>query len=172
MSVTWNGTTIDLFRPVLIYHDEVRFIPPETVDTLGDPGSLALVCRSESCHRVSWNHIDGSIVTNTSSPAFFQHRTEEEETPSIAGLLRYESNSVPSASHNGLWTCRLNNNYVGYIPVGLYQRGGGEEGLRTFCTVISLTGMLIQLHAIKYQCPFSRLPHFYVRTCMLLLHGL
>ncbi len=134
VSVTWNGNTISQSHPVLIYHHEVRvifngqnFIPHETVPTLGDAGSRALVCRSETRHRVAWYLTDGVIVNSTGSPDFFQHRTLAEETPSITRLLRYGNNSVPSASHNGLWTCRLNGDSSGSIPVGLYQRGGGEK---------------------------------------------
>ncbi len=150
MSVTWNGSTITQSRPVLIYHHEVcfisngqNFIPRETVATLDAPGSHALVCRSETSHRVSWYLTNGSLVNSMGSPAFFQHRTAADTTPSITRLLLYVFlfSPIASASHNGLWTCRLNGDSSGSIAVGLYQRGAGE-GLRTFwtfCTFINST---------------------------------
>jgi hypothetical protein len=102
-----------------------------------DPGSHTLFCRSATSARVAWHlaDIDGTIINQDNSNAFHQRRTGSGVIPSESVLVRYRHRTVSSTSHNGLWTCQLNETFSGSFPVEvrLYQwqrqhfKSGGVE---------------------------------------------
>ena len=121
VTVTWNGTSIT--GPVLIYQDEL------VVDNRASPTATptrdgTLICTSRDQHSVNW-HVPDRVSSATDD--FRQIRTESGVTPSVSRLsaLR-EDVSRDDDVTNGLWTCRLNEEFSTSIPVGIYGRGGGE----------------------------------------------
>ena len=98
----------------LLYHDEI-------------PTSIiredALRCISAGA---SWHFPNGSLVDEISDTIdiYFTQQTLSAESR----LLRATEAPVPTEDDlNGLWTCRLHGNEAGAIPLGIYQRGGGND---------------------------------------------
>jgi hypothetical protein len=121
--VIWNGVSVT--GPVLVFQDEIAVYStvPE-FSSLDDPGSGALLCRSETRATAGWHLTDGSFINMHSSPAFHQRTTVAGAIPSEAALVRYTDRTVSTDNHNGLWTCRLNDASETPASVGVYQRGG------------------------------------------------
>ena len=124
MTVTWNGTLIT--GPVLIYQDEILVNPFASLSISSSlPNSL--VCMSGQM-RVFW-HLPNSDLVNITislipSGDFKQYRSAAGNVSGLssnrAGIIRTD------AGTNGLWTCRLNGEARGAVPVGIYVRVGGE----------------------------------------------
>ena len=124
VTVTRNGTTIT--DPVLIYQDEI--IRDDRTNVLATPLDGTLICRSENQSRVGWHFANGRALSTSSDFHFRQRRTGAGVTPSVSRLSTNRPNQVDTrALANGLWTCRLNRNVIGAVPLGIYVRGGGEE---------------------------------------------
>ena len=106
--------TVPITEPRLLYHDEI-------------PTSLArddaLRCISAGA---SWHFPNGSLVDEFSgtSDIYFQQIMLSAESR----LNLNPAAPVPTEDDlNGLWTCRLRGNEAGAIPLGIYQRGGGND---------------------------------------------
>ena len=128
MTVTWNGTTIT--GPVLIYQDEI--IRDDRTDVLATPLDGTLICRSENMATVGWHLATGSMLSSTTSTTFHfrQRRTGTGVTPSVSRLTTNRPNQpLTLESANGLWTCRLNGDISGAVPVGIFERGS-MKGVR------------------------------------------
>ena len=111
VSVEWRGDTIS--QPLLVYHDEITAFN----------GGGTLICQSETLMQ-GWHFPNGNSV-NMASPDIggFQQFTARTAT------VLYRNQDMPltaNTSLNGLWSCRLNGDESGAIPVGIYSRGGGE----------------------------------------------
>ena len=106
--------TVPITEPRLLYHDEI-------------PASLvrddALRCISAG---TSWHFPNGSLVDEFSdtSDKYFQQIMLSADSRLNRNILA----PVPTEDDlNGLWTCRLRGNEAGVIPIGIYQRGRGEN---------------------------------------------
>ena len=116
MSVIRVGTGIT--SPVLIYQDEV----PEEISS--NPRSQSLFCESSGTG-VSWHFPSGSSVDQFSFPS--SEDFLQLIRPMDTQLLRNSMSALTNTSLNGLWSCRLNGDESGAIPVGIYSRGGGKR---------------------------------------------
>ena len=82
-----------------------------------------LDCRSETQPGVTWHEPSGAIVPMPPTLGFFQIKTRDTETPSVALLASNSSTtSLGVVNPSGLWSCGLNGDSV---AVGLYFRGRG-----------------------------------------------
>ena len=55
---------------------------------------------------------------------YFRQRVQSADSRLSRNILA----PVPTDDDlNGLWTCRLRGNEAGVIPIGIYQRGRGEN---------------------------------------------
>ena len=125
MSVSWNGSTIT--GPTLIYHHEILNSTRDVliILLLGLPMPLQVLdCRSETHPGVTWHEPSGAIVPMPPTHGFFQIKTSDTVTPSLA-VLASSSSTTSSGVVNpsGLWSCGQND---ASVTVGLYFRGGGE----------------------------------------------
>ena len=128
--MTWNGTTIT--GPVLIYHDEV-LTDMETPYTVGDtnrPG--ALVCWSTKIRAYYaawyWPH-DNFVLIPGKNRDFHQVRTQDRRISLLSRTAAYTAAAANGTNRNGLWTCRVHDEW---IPIGLFlrgERGRGDEEL-------------------------------------------
>ena len=117
--MTWNGTSIT--GPVLIYKDEILVDDPELPFSIGNPNrGGALICRSENQASVGWYLTNGRLV---SVGDFKQIKTEQENVSRLSG--NREGIAQGESYANGLWTCR-DSRLSEVIPVGIYEREGGE----------------------------------------------
>ena len=125
VTVTWNGTTIT--GPVLIFQDEL--VRDNRTNVLATPMDGTVICRSENRAPVSWQFVNGVLVSTLSTTKHFrQRRTSSSAIPSVSRLTTNKPDeALTSAEANGLWTCRLNGSFNGAVPVGIYARGGGEN---------------------------------------------
>ena len=125
VTVTWNGTTVT--GPVLIYQDELVSDNRDNVQT--DPAlDGTLICRHERMAQVGWHFANGGTLSTNTEFHFRQRRTETTATPSVSRLTtNQEDQPLENVIANGLWTCRLNGDFLGAIPVGIYIRGGGKN---------------------------------------------
>ena len=124
VTVTWNGTTIT--DPVLIYQDEI--VRDDRTDVLATPLDGTLICRSEIQTRVGWHFANGVALSTSQTFLFRQRRTGAGVTPSVSRLSTNRPTQVDTrALANGLWTCQLNGDVSGAVPLGIYARGGSEE---------------------------------------------
>ena len=106
--------TVPITEPRLLYHDE---IPTTALE------QDALRCISAGA---SWHFPNGSLVDEFSgtSDIYFQQLMLSADSR----LSRNIAAPVPTEDDlNGLWTCRLRGNETGAIPLGIYQRGGGND---------------------------------------------
>ena len=106
--------TVPITEPRLLYHDEI----PTSLLTQD-----ALRCISAGA---SWHFPNGSLVDELSSTSdiYFQQLMLSAESR----LNLNPAAPVPTEDDlNGLWTCRLRGNEAGAIPLGIYQRGGGND---------------------------------------------
>ena len=127
VSVTWNGTTITGPVTMLIFQDElVRDDRTNVVDT---PMDGTLICRSENQAQAGWHFANGVGLHPLSTTNHFrQRRTSTSATPSVTRLTTNRPDeALTSTANNGLWTCRLNGELRGAVPVGIYARGGGGK---------------------------------------------
>ena len=83
-----------------------------------------LDCRSETHPGVTWHEPSGDIVAMPPTLGFFQIKTSDTVTPSLA-VLASNSSTTSSGVVNpsGLWSCGQNG---ASVSVGLYLRGRGE----------------------------------------------
>ena len=124
VTVTWNGTSIT--GPVLIYQDEL-VVDNRASPTATPTRSGTLKCTSQDQQRVGWHLPDGTSICEDGTGDFRQIRIGSGVTPSVSRLsVNREDVSRDDDSTNGLWTCRLNGESSVSIPVGIYERGGGE----------------------------------------------
>ena len=126
VTVTWNGTIIT--GPVLIFLDEL--VRDDRTNVLATPMmDGTVICRSENQAQVGWHFANGQFVSGSgTSNHFRQRRTSSSATPSVSRLTTNRPDeALTSASANGLWTCRLNGGLSTAVPVGIYDRGGGEK---------------------------------------------
>ena len=105
--VEWRG--VNITAAVLIYHDEVSTIA----------GDSPLSCLERN--QASWYFPNGTIVDTFG-------RMDRYFGQLVSVLLLRNPNANVGAptgndSSNGLWTCRLNGDENGAIPIGLYHRG-------------------------------------------------
>ena len=132
--MTWNGTEVT--RPILIYHDEILADPTDSLP-INDTAQGTLICTSADIvvsGLASWHLPNNTAVPNTAVPVEgFYQKLAFDVTDTLRGrhrsqLSRSQQNLIlTDAAHNGLWTCRGNNDTQHVpIPVGLYYRGGGE----------------------------------------------
>ena len=134
--MTWNGTEVT--RPILIYHDEILADPTDLLP-INDTAQGTLICTSADVAVsgiASWHLPNNAAVPNTAAREGFYQKLAFDFIPITSALRgRYRSQLTRSqqililtdADHNGLWTCRGNNDTQHVpIPVGLYYRGGGE----------------------------------------------
>ena len=137
MTVTWNGTTIT--GPVLIFQDEL--VRDDRSNVLATPRDGTVICRSENQAQVGWVFANSVLISTLSTTNHFrQRRTSSSATPSVSRLTTNRPDEAnTSAVANGLWTCRLNNNRLTAVPVGIYARGGGKEFLVAEITNVTLT---------------------------------
>ena len=123
MSVTWNGSDITATSHLmLIYHDEIALDRgPQFSFPTSSPG--ALVCESPT-QRGNWHYPNETLVDLVN----VQGRIIQQIRSSYSSRLsRYVDNiQLTTAEYNGLWTCQLNGNVNGAVPVGIYHRGGSE----------------------------------------------
>ena len=124
VTVTWNGTTVT--GPVLIFQDELD--RDDRSNVLATPRDGTVICRSENQASVGWNSANGVLISPTSTTNHFrQRRTSSSATPSVSRLTTNRPDqALLSGAFNGLWTCQLNGDLNGAVPVGIYARGGGE----------------------------------------------
>ena len=105
MSVRFNGSNIS--DRAVIFHDEVA-------RTFRDSN---LMCQS-STTGASWHYPNGTAVApfgpSTDEYVQFQFQTDVD-------LIRNKDAVDINPLSNGLWTCRLGDEFV---PVGIYHRGG------------------------------------------------
>ena len=129
--MTWNGTIVT--GPILIYHDEILADPTDSVP-INDTAQGILICTSVNTSGLaSWHLPSNTAVPNTVAhiEGFYQKLTLDFMSLALRSryrLTRSQQNlMLTDADHNGLWTCRGNNDTQHVpIPVGLYYRGGGE----------------------------------------------
>ena len=73
-----------------------------------------------------WHFPNGSLVDEFSD-ASYKYFTQLMLSAD-SRLQRNIAAPVPTEDDlNGLWTCRLRGNEAGAIPLGIYQRGGGND---------------------------------------------
>ena len=134
VSVTWNGSRVT--GPILIYYDEILADPTKLVP-VNDTAQGALICTSKNfavSGTARWHLPNNTAVPNTTAhvEGFYQKFALDfinlTTLRSRSQLSRSQQNlMLTDADHNGLWTCRGNNDTQHVpIPVGLYYRGGGE----------------------------------------------
>ena len=122
--MNWNGTTIT--DPVLIYQDEIISDNRDNVET-DPPLDGTLICRHETQAQVGWHFANAQNLTTNPNFHFRQRRTGTTATPSVSRLTaNQEDQPLENVAANGLWTCRLDGDFNGAIPVGIYIRGGGN----------------------------------------------
>ena len=136
--VTYRGlesgsrTISNTGQPWLFFYDEMVNIGGALLYSF----RFGLVCRSNRTFTAGWHFTNGDPVTTFSKGGdifgpipFLQIRTDQGAVPSTAQLALSQY-IEPDYTHSiGLFTCRLNGSEEGSISVGLYLRGGGEQGL-------------------------------------------
>jgi len=121
--VKWNGTTLDLKNPVLIYHTEIASLSPDNQLEFIRTGKFIrnglLICSSGS-HAVNWYLPSGTSVQRgggLTTEMFVQ----VVSSVSNKSLLTH---SQDDADHyNGLWCCGLKGMPSHQITVGIYRKG-------------------------------------------------
>lgn len=124
MSVTWNGSVIDINEPaVLIYHDEILVDYSNT--GIGNTIEGALICSSGDRETARWRFPNSDVVDPvvSSNADDIQQIREAAVSQSRTRLSRSRQGLMLTDDyHNGLWTCRVDDGSVP-IPVGFYYRG-------------------------------------------------
>ena len=114
MSVRLNGTAIS--DRAVIFHHEVE----------NTAQNRNLVCQSNTSV-VSWHYPNGTAVGPFIGGSENDDYLQFQLTPNARDVFLIR-NIDPVDIDNGLWTCRLGEEFV---PVGIYQKGG-----KCYCCVL------------------------------------
>ena len=108
VSVRWSGAAVSDRSRAVIFHDEVAGL-------LRD-GNYVIYRSSTTV--ASWHYPNGTAVAPLadSNDDYLQHPFHTD-----LDLIRNKDPVDINPLNNGLWTCRLGDDFV---PVGIYQRGG------------------------------------------------
>ena len=133
-----SETTYGTGNPWLIFHDEILNFEGLKLPNI----ERGLTCRSNTDFSARWHFTNGFPVPNSGDVfgpiPFIQVLTGAGAVPSIAQLALTFSKEPNYTHSNGLFTCRLNGNEEGSIPVGVYVRGEG----RSYSSFVDHTSLL------------------------------